>query len=137
MTVCHTPQAQAASFSRHYINLQVNTALYLLWSPWTHLKTCGSLPLLHAPPPPHLPSSSRTLPRAQSTPSTQPRCHYFPPSSSLLIMPSSLPIRVFFFLNSPFKMFHNPALQEDNTEIFMRCCEQEKVQTQQYAAIIT
>lgn len=89
-----------AFFSLLYINLQVNMPLYLLWSPWTHLKTCGSLPLLDAFLlfPHHLPSSSRPLFLAQSTPSTPPRCHNFLSSSSLLIISSSLPIRGFYLL---------------------------------------
>lgn len=67
---CSAPPAAAeASLSvPACINLQVNAALYLLWSPWTHLKTCGSPPLLHRASPlfsPHLPSPS--LPPA-STP---------------------------------------------------------------------
>lgn len=99
---CVTCCSLTAFFSLLCINLQVNMPLYLLWSPWTHLKTCGSLPLLNAflPFPHHLPSSSRPLFLAQSTPSTPPRCHYFLPSSSLLIISSFFNQEVFFFTSS-------------------------------------
>lgn len=127
MTLCQAPRAQAASFSHHYIDLQVNTALYLLRSPWTHLKTCGSLPRLNAflpfPPLAPPPTSSRSLPRAQSTPLGPDaiNSHQAP-----LCLSRPVPANQGFFLNSLFKMFHNPALQKDNTEIFMRntavCC---------------
>lgn len=42
------------------INLQVNSVLYLLWSPWTHLKECSS-PSSPSPPFPSLSTSSHPL----------------------------------------------------------------------------
>lgn len=133
---CVTCCSLTAFFSLLCINLQVNMPLYLLWSPWTHLKTCGSLPLLNAflPFPHHLPSSSRPLFLAQSTPSTPPRCHYFLPSSSLLIISSFFNQEVFFFFTSSWcviitterqdRIFHEKLLagKSPNTAMYNDHC---------------
>lgn len=71
--MCVQSQSMTAFFSSQmvfllYINLQVNMILYLLWSPWTHLKTCSPLPPmlsfsfhLISPPRPDLSSSLSQL----------------------------------------------------------------------------
>lgn len=135
-----TAQYGITASCRLYINLQVNMALYLPWSPWTHLKTCGPLPLLNAFPlfPPHLPPRPDRFSSLNRLHPLSPRCRYFLPGSPLLVIVIPSPVREFFFFFFYLcKMFRNLALRKDKTEFFMRNCSQGKVQTQQCATIIT